>query len=570
MCISLITMCYKLSRSLIPDNSEPIKLIMKKRTLHLSRIPLKELLVWCNKKIVLHMGLVFLTFSIVQLNAQTNGPLKIHPNNASCFADASGKAVIVGGTHTWNSLQDNGTWGNPIFNFDKYLTMLTSSNTNFIRMWSFQENGPGDSDWYPTWYLKSGNKYDLTKFNPEFFIRLRNRCIAARDKGIYVSLCLFWGYPTYALDGYTYSYYNINNNINGVDGHSPLGSQSLDYPACVTAEENYIKRVIDEINDLDNVMFEIANEAGDTKAWQYHMVNVIHDYEKTKAKQHLVFISAFQNSNQDVDFYQGPNDAAIPWDGTPDNPRINPFTRPTILDSDHTTAGNCTPLQAWKAFLRGMFPIQMDVPGAALFEVGTYAPKATDYAMGDIIRVGTKIDRSKMYPRNGSSNTSYCLKAEDGLSFVVLKPGGGSFTVDMNQSSGKVFKTEWYSLNSRTFTAGSDVTGGSSSQSFAPPFSGDAVLILNSNVACAATAGNGSPGSFRLIRTSRDLHVAFEQPTSWRMSLHSLDGKEMIGAAGDSRSAALPIGRIAKGTYIARIRTASGIVSERIAIVAGK
>jgi len=30
------------------------------------------------------------------------------------------------------------------------------------------------------------------------------------------------------------------------------------------------------------------------------------------------------------------------------------------------------------------------------------------------------------------------------------------------------------------------------------------------------------------------------------------------------------IGRIAKGTYIARIRTASGIVSERIAIVAGK
>ena len=38
-----------------------------------------------------------------------------------------------------------------------------------------------------------------------------------------------------------------------------------------------MKKVIDTVNDLDNVLYEILNEGGAT-AWTIHMVDLIHGY----------------------------------------------------------------------------------------------------------------------------------------------------------------------------------------------------------------------------------------------------------------------------------------------------
>src|SRR3972149_5331828 len=51
----------------------------------------------------------------------------------------------------------------------------------------------------------------------------------------------------------------------------------------------YIRKVIDTVNDLDNVLYEVCNEAfGDSKAWQYHIVRFVKDYQSGKPKQHPV------------------------------------------------------------------------------------------------------------------------------------------------------------------------------------------------------------------------------------------------------------------------------------------
>lgn len=43
------------------------------------------------------------------------------------------------------------------------------------------------------------------------------------------------------------------------------------------------------VNDLDNVFYEISNENHPPSTqWQYHMIRLIHDYERSKAKQHPV------------------------------------------------------------------------------------------------------------------------------------------------------------------------------------------------------------------------------------------------------------------------------------------
>ena len=48
---------------------------------------------------------------IASLHAQQTpapGPLRVHPSNPRWFADPSGKAVLLGGSHVWQNLVDNG------------------------------------------------------------------------------------------------------------------------------------------------------------------------------------------------------------------------------------------------------------------------------------------------------------------------------------------------------------------------------------------------------------------------------------------------------------------------------
>ena len=62
---------------------------------------------------------------LASLHAQTNGPLRVHPVNPRYFADASGKAILLAGSHTWNNLVDIGPDDPPQpIDFDAYLLWL--------------------------------------------------------------------------------------------------------------------------------------------------------------------------------------------------------------------------------------------------------------------------------------------------------------------------------------------------------------------------------------------------------------------------------------------------------------
>src|SRR5262245_55206800 len=53
-------------------------------------------------------------------------PLRVHPTNPRYFADRSGKAVFLTGSHTWANLQDityDGATSPPTFDFPAYLTL---------------------------------------------------------------------------------------------------------------------------------------------------------------------------------------------------------------------------------------------------------------------------------------------------------------------------------------------------------------------------------------------------------------------------------------------------------------
>src|SRR5262245_53993335 len=82
------------------------------------------------------------------------GPLRVSQANTRYFVAPSGKAVLLGGSHTWPNLVDSGTVSPPpAFDYGAYLNFLAANHHNFFRLWaqglpkknySIQNAGP----WY--------------------------------------------------------------------------------------------------------------------------------------------------------------------------------------------------------------------------------------------------------------------------------------------------------------------------------------------------------------------------------------------------------------------------------------
>ena len=137
-------------------------------------------------------------------------PLRIHPDSPRYFAASDGRVVWLTGSHTWANFQERGVEGKtPDFDYDGYLDFLQRHGHNFIRLWAwehaqwmqfrskdvpvrykplpYERTGPGQA-------LDGKPKFDLTRFNDEYFRRLRQRVEQAGDRGIYVGVMLFQGF----------------------------------------------------------------------------------------------------------------------------------------------------------------------------------------------------------------------------------------------------------------------------------------------------------------------------------------------------------------------------------------
>ena len=268
--------------------------------------------------------------------------MKVHPKNRRYFTDNSGRVIYLTGSHTWENMQDIGVKGEKLFDFKEYLEMMHKHGHNFMRFWMFEQSMMGswspDTIYYdPLPFARTGPgkandgklKFDLTKYNPVYFKRLRERIIEAGKKSIYAAVMLFNGWSLDRTgfktgDPYPFLPYNIANNINGISAPETINDfvdkpnlHSLKIsPELLTVQEAYVKKVIETVNDLDNVLYEIINEGGSTD-WQYHMIRLIKKTESGMVKQHPVGMThlgeAKLNINQEL--FDSPADWISPnWE----------------------------------------------------------------------------------------------------------------------------------------------------------------------------------------------------------------------------------------------------------------
>lgn len=458
-------------------------------------------------------------------------PLRAHPLNPNYFADASGKAVYLTGSHTWNNLQDWGTDDSPQpFDFAAYVKTLVAHHHNFTLLWQtelpafrglptraaeapdfsvtpqpWQRTGPGNaSDGKP--------KFDLARFNQAYFDRLRDRVRRLQAAGIYAGVYLFSGEWLlrfrFSGDGYPLS---GPNNVNGIDDGGGVGSITMTGPNAVTeAQDALVRKLIDTLNDLPNVLWIVSQEAPPGSTWwNQHLITLTRACEASKPWQHPVGYGVPADNN-DATIVNSDADWIAPAariSPTRSCGAGRPACKVNINDSDHSYFGMWNESARvnrnyfWINFTQGNQTLFMD-PYVVFYprEGRNLCPSPSHGigsgpdprwnpvrdTMGFIRGYTDRMNLAAMRPRADLASTGHALVSSDPArpEILVYAPEGNEFTVDLTGLAGRL-AVEWMNPETGVKTSGPPVSGGSSRR-FTAPFSGDAVLYL---VASAPASG---------------------------------------------------------------------------------
>jgi hypothetical protein len=470
------------------------------------------------------LGLVFFGLPASSLGGQ---PLRVNPQNTLFFDDGSGKAVYLAGHQIFVDLQDNSFNKALIRNkrrtldWNEYLDFVTAHDFNYIRNWIIWSTGSGSMASVnkaiarPMPYKRiegygkakdGGDKFDLEQFDETFFSRMRSRCEDLQKHGVYVSIMLFevygflegeaCGNPRQTLwDG---NVFNRANNVNGIDTDYNNDGKGIEFfytqdKRVLDLQKRYVRKVIETVGDLDNMLYEIANELY-APQWQYDMIEFIKKCEQSRPKQHLVLMSPGGRTQtggwklmQPELVMKSPADCfavAGSWNGgaySKKNPPANGAGKPGIVDMDHVSPGSSDVGYVWSALTRGYHfslydkPFEKpDMEGPAWQRIRYNVSQAAAYAK--------RMDLSKAHPRADLATAGFCL-ACPGEQYIVYQPGSEPFEV-----SGLIPQTdylyEWFDTDRYQVVEKSRFTSSAASKSFTHSKKG-MVLFLER---CAATS----------------------------------------------------------------------------------
>jgi hypothetical protein len=227
------------------------------------------------RNLIRFAALVVLLLSAIRAGAQADKPqpIRLHPSNPHYFL-FHGKAVVL-----ITSGEHYGAVMNADFDYRRYLAALEADGLNYTRLFggsylevpgkSFgilrNDLAPLPGRYVAPWarsetpgYAGGGNKFDLSRWNPEYFARYRDFLSEAAKRGIVVEVTLFSS--QYDEKQWQVSALNPANNVNGTDAIDWKKAHTLENGNILGYQEQYAHKLVREANGFDNVIFEIQNE----------------------------------------------------------------------------------------------------------------------------------------------------------------------------------------------------------------------------------------------------------------------------------------------------------------------
>jgi len=199
----------------------------------------------------------------------TPGAIGVHAANPHYF-EYRGKEILL-----ITSAEHYGAVISKKFDYIKYFDKLAKYGLNYTRIypgafvecpgkWMPEDNMAPGADLIVPWarsntpgYRGGGNKFDLSRWEGEYFARLRDFIEQAEKRGVIVELCFFnceYG------DFVEYSPLHVDANIQGVGGTDPNEFQTTDNALLFAEQLRYVEKLIVETNGYGNVIYEFIDE----------------------------------------------------------------------------------------------------------------------------------------------------------------------------------------------------------------------------------------------------------------------------------------------------------------------
>jgi hypothetical protein len=349
--------------------------------------------------------------------------------------------------------------------------------------------------------------FDLHRFNPKYFARLRELVACAEANGIIVLITVHDGWPKTCFAGHPFNRTLGNGPLANRFGYVALANYVREMPQTFDAnwdwreqnqyfQERFCAKMIAALSDYRNVMYEMFNE-GEWYDREQRQLHEQHFLAFFRARCANVLLSNSDHIAGDVP-HQDPKVDVVTlhpkgWTGhfplfargfhkTPAKPYL--YSEPVPEFDGETPSLVDVRRSVWETTLAGAGWVnQNDVSfgwddRTAINTRADARDRAYDIA-GHCVRFFQQeaVRFWEMTPQGALSSTGVCL-ANPGNEYVVYASTGGSFTVDLSAAQDALLEVRWYDPRSGEFDASDEIHGGHARTEFTPPFSGDAVLHL--------------------------------------------------------------------------------------------
>ena len=230
-------------------------------------------------------------------------PVRLHPDNPRYY-EFRGKPFLA-----VTSAEHYGALINRDFDYRKYIDTLAKDGMRLTRFFTGLYREAPDSfsitrntlapapDRFLTPYRRGGtpgaldglNKWDLRQWDPDYWSRLHDLVRYASERGILIQVTLFCTYYTDFM--WEASPLHAQNNVNNTPEIPRTEVLTLKHPALLRHQEEFVRKIVTELNGYDNVTWEICNEPyfhGVTLEWQHHIAALIVETEAKLAHKHLI------------------------------------------------------------------------------------------------------------------------------------------------------------------------------------------------------------------------------------------------------------------------------------------
>lgn len=417
--------------------------------------------------------------------ANTLHTLRIHPDHPQYFQSPAGLPLLLIGDYTW------GTFSDLDFDYGAQFDALRASGLNFVRVWLWwgcEQFPPPDDKPHLEPFLRPGPgtandgrpKYDLSRFNPAFFDRLRVFCQAARERRLFLQLITVDAWMLKHAHLWKLHAFHRDNNLNGVDGDprntgtgidGQQGFCSLGNPKALEFQKAYLRKLVETLSDFDHVLIEIANENYYSAEWERRLCEFIRELERTKPRQHVLMPLDLLSHSSVVQTWEPKIIRAALLEK-------RSLRQPLIFDTDWMINSNDVEVRRamWTAVLSGAHFNYMDDSLEFRAKPAPDKRAALHRQIGHLAAFMRPLKPWEMQPDDALMKSASAFAMASTRELAAYLPGGGAVTLHLNRLAGPL-TARWFNPRQGKFTDAFAVQGGRTAELRAPDTDDWALLL---------------------------------------------------------------------------------------------